>query len=131
MLKSTMGSIPAERGTSFLLALGLLAGVGGCDDPYVQQRWRHQQGQLRFTAETVIEREESSPARLERIFEIVGENIDNHWFRTQRNMTGLEEWILDDMNRWKRAEAGVLDEVKRQMAGDPAKARRTLPMLVF
>ena len=131
MLKSTMASVSAGRGMNVLVALGLLAGVGGCDDPYVQQRWRHQQQQMSFATGTAIEREKSCPARLERIFGIVDENIDDHWLRTQRNMTGLEEWILDDMSRWKHAEAGVLDELKRQMAGDPATARRTLPMLIF
>jgi hypothetical protein len=113
------------------LTLGLLAAAGGCDDPFVEQRWRHQQGQLRFTTETVIEREESSPERLERVFGIIGESVTKHRLNTQRNMTGLEEWIRDDMNRWKHAEAGIVAEFQRQMAGDPANARRTLPMLIF
>ena len=117
---------------TIIVCLCWLLACEGCDDPYIGERQRHYNEQFDFALSTIVDREVAAPALVEKDVRWMGEDLEWHRRATRRNMVGIEEWIRDDMNRWRNVQSGVVaDEARHVIAGDPEHALRTLPMLFY
>lgn len=103
----------------------------GCSDPYVVRTREHDRETMQWALDKYTKREAESPRRRESTLDIARRQYQKDREDTPKNMAELERMIREDRGRWARHKAEIRAEVQRQWAGDPDKARWTLPRLAY
>lgn len=113
------------------LCATLFAVPAGCSDPYVARAIRHDQESIQWAVGQYVRREESCPAKMRHTWTYAEEQWAADRKNIARDGVELKRLIREDANRWNKHIAESEREFQAQMAGDPAKAARTLPRLFF
>ncbi len=103
----------------------------GCNDPEARNRIRHREQHIQQTVRMLERDENERPEKLAGTLALLKSQNEHDIEMTHENSSTLRRWVDEDIKRWNERQPAYRAEIKKQLDGNPANIKRTLPDMVY
>jgi hypothetical protein len=106
-------------GVLILAAVACAPGLLGCQSPAAQRRMALREASLKWSTETLVQRERNAPARLGRTLARIEHDMQQRPERLERDLRWLDDSLEHEFQRWQTRQKLYVEKLEQIFGGKP------------